>query len=71
MVALMVIVIGGLGSITGGVIASILIGIIETLTVAYWSVTARELIVYVLVALVLLLRPQGLFGRNAGVLERV
>ena len=71
MVALMVIVIGGLGSITGGVIASILIGVIETLTVAYWSVTARELIVYVLVAIVLLLRPQGLFGRNAGVLERV
>jgi branched-chain amino acid transport system permease protein len=71
LVALMVIVIGGLGSITGGVIASILIGIIETLTVAYWSSTARDLIVFVLVAIVLLLRPQGLFGRNAGVLERV
>jgi len=69
--ALIVIVIGGLGSVTGGVIAAVAIGVIETLSVAYLSATLRDLIVYILVGVVLLLRPQGLMGRNAGVLERV
>lgn len=69
--ALMVIVVGGLGSVTGGVVAALLIGVIETLTVAYLSATLRDLIVFVLVGIVLLVRPQGLFGRDSGVLERV
>jgi branched-chain amino acid transport system permease protein len=69
--ALMIIVLGGLGSVTGGVVAALAIGVIETLTVAYLSATLRDLIVFILVGAVLLLRPQGLFGRNAGVLERV
>ncbi|SHL06263.1 amino acid/amide ABC transporter membrane protein 1, HAAT family [Pseudonocardia thermophila] len=69
--ALMVIVLGGLGSVTGGVIAALVIGVLQTLTVAYLSATLRDLIVFVLVGIVLLVRPQGLFGRNAGVLERV
>jgi branched-chain amino acid transport system permease protein len=69
--ALMIIVLGGLGSVTGGVVAALLIGVIETLTVAYLSATLRDLIVFVLVGIVLLLRPQGLFARDTGVLERV
>jgi len=69
--ALMIIVLGGLGSVTGGVVAALAIGIVETLTVAYLSATLRDLIVFILVGIVLLVRPQGLFGRNAGVLERV
>ncbi|TDD33336.1 branched-chain amino acid ABC transporter permease [Actinomadura sp. KC06] len=69
--ALMIIVLGGLGSVTGGVFAALLIGLIQTLTVAYLSATLRDLIVFILVGIVLLVRPQGLFGRNAGVLERV
>lgn len=69
--ALMTIVIGGLGSVRGAVVAGLAIGMIETLTVAYLSATLRDLLVYVLVGAFLLLRPQGLFGRNAGVLERV
>jgi len=69
--ALMVIVIGGLGNITGGVIAALMIGVIETLTVAYLSATFRDLIVFVLVGLTLLARPQGLFTRDTGVVGRV
>ena len=67
----MVIVLGGLGSVTGGVVAALVIGVLQTLSVAYLSATLRDLIVFVLVGIVLLVRPQGLFGRNAGVLERV
>jgi branched-chain amino acid transport system permease protein len=69
--ALMVIVIGGLGNITGGVIAALMIGVIETLTVAYLSATFRDLIVFVLVGITLLARPQGLFTRDTGVVGRV
>jgi branched-chain amino acid transport system permease protein len=57
--------------VTGGVVAALVIGVLQTLSVAYLSATLRDLIVFVLVGIVLLVRPQGLFGRNAGVLERV
>jgi branched-chain amino acid transport system permease protein len=69
--ALMIIVLGGLGSVSGGVLAALAIGLVQTLTVAYLSATLRDLIVFVLVGVVLLVRPRGLFGRDAGVLERV
>jgi branched-chain amino acid transport system permease protein len=69
--ALMIIVLGGMGSVTGAVIAALAIGVIETLSVAYLSATLRDLLVFVLVGVVLVARPQGLMGRNAGVLERV
>jgi branched-chain amino acid transport system permease protein len=65
LMALMIIVIGGVGSITGGVVAALLIGMVQVLSVAYLSATQRDLIVYVLVAVVVLVRPQGLFGRHA------
>lgn len=71
LMALMIIVVGGLGSISGGVVAALLIGVTQILSAAYLSATQRDLIVYVLVAAVVLVRPQGLFGRNHGVLERV
>lgn len=71
LVALMIIVVGGLGSISGGVIAAVLIGVTQILSAAYLSAAQRDLIVYVLVGAVVLVRPQGLLGRNHGVLERV
>lgn len=71
LIALMIIVVGGLGSIAGGVVAALGIGVVQTLSVAYLSATQRDLIVYVLVGAVVLLRPQGLFGRDGGVTERV
>jgi branched-chain amino acid transport system permease protein len=69
--ALIIIVIGGLGSVTGAVVSAIAIGLIQTLSVVYLSATMRDIVVYLVVAVFLLFRPQGLFGRNAGVLERV
>jgi branched-chain amino acid transport system permease protein len=71
LVALMIIVVGGVGSIAGGVVGALVVGVVQILSVAYLSATQRDLIVYALVGAVVLLRPQGLFGRNAGVMERV
>jgi branched-subunit amino acid ABC-type transport system permease component len=60
--ALIVVVVGGLGSLKGSLVGSLLIGQAETFGKA-WLPEAAMLIIYVVMALVVLLRPQGLFGR--------
>ena len=60
--ALIVVVVGGLGSLKGSLVGSLIIGQAETFGKA-WLPGASMLIIYVVMALVLLLRPQGLFGR--------
>jgi branched-chain amino acid transport system permease protein len=56
-----VVTIGGLGSFWGAVITGILVGEVVGLTVMFWPI-ASDLIIYVLMALVLLVRPRGLLG---------
>ena len=60
--ALIVVVVGGLGSLKGSLVGSLLIGQAETFGKA-WIPEAAMLIIYVVMALVVLFRPQGLFGR--------
>jgi branched-subunit amino acid ABC-type transport system permease component len=60
--ALIVVVVGGLGSLKGSLAGSLVIGQAETFGKA-WFPEAAMLIIYVVTALVVLLRPQGLFGR--------
>lgn len=59
---LIVVVVGGLGSLKGSLAGSLIIGQAETFGKA-WLPGAAMLIIYVVMALVVLLRPQGLFGR--------
>ncbi|WP_409305934.1 branched-chain amino acid ABC transporter permease [Peribacillus sp. SCS-155] len=61
--SLIVVVIGGLGSWKGSFIGAILIGLIETLG-KVWFPSLSMLIVFLLMVAVLLIRPQGLFGRE-------
>jgi branched-subunit amino acid ABC-type transport system permease component len=61
--ALIVVVVGGLGSLKGSLAGSLIIGQAETFGKA-WLPEAAMLIIYVVTALVVLLRPQGLFGRS-------
>jgi branched-chain amino acid transport system permease protein len=63
-ISFVVVVIGGLGSITGAFWSALLIGMVDTLGKAYAPVVAG-LSIYVLMAVVLLWRPAGLFGRPA------
>ncbi len=58
-----IVVIGGLGSISGAVITGLLLGIIEGLTKVFYA-EGSTVIVFLVMALVLLLRPAGLFGRE-------
>jgi branched-chain amino acid transport system permease protein len=59
--ALIVIVVGGMGSLRGAFVGSLLIGICDTFGKAYFQSIALFLI-YLTMAAVLLVRPQGLFG---------
>jgi branched-subunit amino acid ABC-type transport system permease component len=60
--ALIVVVVGGLGSLKGSLVGSLLIGQAETFG-KVWLPDAAMLIIYVVMAAVMLVRPQGLFGR--------
>ncbi|NGN44671.1 branched-chain amino acid ABC transporter permease [Mesorhizobium sp. CGMCC 1.15528] len=61
--AFVVIVLGGLGNIFAGIVAGFALGFIETFGVALTSATYRSILIYGLFVGVLLLRPQGLFGK--------
>ena len=60
--ALIVVVVGGLGSLKGSLVGSLIIGQAETFGKA-WLPGSSMVIIYVVMALVVLFRPQGLFGR--------
>jgi branched-subunit amino acid ABC-type transport system permease component len=60
--ALIVVAVGGLGSLKGSLAGSLLIGQAETFGKA-WLPGASMLMIYAVMALILLFRPQGLFGR--------
>jgi branched-chain amino acid transport system permease protein len=57
-----IIVLGGMGSLPGALAGALILGLAETLTATYWSLQWSTLVFYVVIMLVLLLRPQGLFG---------
>jgi branched-chain amino acid transport system permease protein len=61
--AFVVVVIGGLGSFWGVVTAAVIVGVVRGLA-AYYSPAATEASIYMLMVLVLLLRPRGLFGER-------
>jgi branched-chain amino acid transport system permease protein len=57
-----VVVIGGMGSILGSVVTGFGLGIVEGLTKVFWP-EASATVIFVIMAIVLLARPAGLFGR--------
>ena len=59
--SLLAIVIGGLGSLTGAIVGGIILGLLNSV-IAYKISYFSEVALFVLVILVLLIRPQGLFG---------
>ena len=61
-VAFVVTVVGGMGSLMGAVVAGLLIGIVESMSVLFFP-EAAKVSMFVIMAAVLLIRPQGLFGR--------
>ncbi|SNT40738.1 branched-chain amino acid ABC transporter permease [Tropicimonas sediminicola] len=56
-------IVGGLGSPLGAALGAVIIGLAEELTVAFISAPYKGAVGFVVIALVLLIRPQGLLGR--------
>jgi branched-chain amino acid transport system permease protein len=56
-------VLGGIGSLPGAVVGGILIGLIETLWSAYFTIDYKDVAAFSVLAITLIFLPQGLFGR--------
>lgn len=63
---LAIIIFGGMGSLPGALIASLGMLVIEDVTAAIWSPVWASTIFFILLVIILLLRPQGLLGRLEG-----
>jgi branched-chain amino acid transport system permease protein len=59
-----VVVIGGMGSIMGAIVTGFGLGVIEGLTKVFFP-EASNTVIFIIMAIVLLIRPAGLFGRTA------
>ena len=56
-------VLGGIGNIPGALIGGILMGVAETMVVGYISSTYRDALAFILLIVILLVKPTGLFGK--------
>ena len=65
LLSFIVVIIGGLGSIRGTVVAAIIIGMSDGIISVFFSPTLAKMLSTTLVALVLVFRPQGLFGTTS------
>jgi branched-chain amino acid transport system permease protein len=57
------VVIGGMGSILGSILTGLMLGLVEGLTKVFYP-EASSIVVFVIMAIVLVLRPAGLFGKE-------
>ena len=65
--AFAIVIIGGLGSVEGAAIAALGIGVLESLAGGLADTVVRDALAFVIMILVLLIRPEGLFGRGVRV----
>jgi branched-chain amino acid transport system permease protein len=57
-----VVILGGLESIGGAIIGGLIIGLLETFTGGYVSTSLKEVVPYVVLVFILMVKPYGLFG---------
>ncbi len=62
--AFTVIIIGGLGSIPGAIIAGLMLGLVQNFTIFYFGGAWKEAVAFVLLIIVLAIRPTGIFGEE-------
>ena len=59
---LVVMLLGGLGNVLGAMVGGLILGVVEILTAAYLGTSVRDLFTFLILILILLYRPTGLFG---------
>jgi branched-chain amino acid transport system permease protein len=62
-ITFVVVVIAGLGSVVGAIVAGVLVGLAPSLT-TIWFPEAAQVVIFLLMGLTIILRPQGLFGKR-------
>jgi branched-chain amino acid transport system permease protein len=65
LLAFIIVIVGGMGSLTGALLSGLLVGISEALAGAMFAPSAKSMFTFALLVLVLLFRPQGLLGRRS------
>jgi branched-chain amino acid transport system permease protein len=65
LLAFIVVIVGGMGSLPGALLAGVVIGVSEALAGFYFTPSAKSMFTFALLVLVLLFRPQGLLGKKA------
>jgi branched-chain amino acid transport system permease protein len=65
LVAFTIVVLGGMGSITGALVGGLVIGVVESLSGLYFGESLGQIGIFLIFILVLLFRPAGLFGARA------
>ena len=63
MPAFVAIIVGGVGSLVGSLLGGLIIGVASGITAAFYPV-AQEVVIYMIMALVLIIRPRGLLGQE-------
>jgi len=63
-IAFAIVILGGLGDLVGGAIASLVVALVLTSVTVYWSSALINTALFLLVLLVLLVRPRGVLGRG-------
>jgi branched-chain amino acid transport system permease protein len=64
--AFVVVVLGGLGSLPGALVGSLVIGLIDSLAGYYISPDLNEVVYFAIFLVILIVRPTGLFGLGRG-----
>ena len=64
LLAFVIVIVGGLGSMPGALLGGVLIGVSEALAGLFIAPSAKSMFTFALLIVVLLLRPQGLLGKN-------
>jgi branched-chain amino acid transport system permease protein len=65
LIAFTIVVLGGMGSVTGALFGGLFIGVVESLCGLYLGESLGQIGIFAMFILVLLLRPSGLFGERA------
>ena len=64
LLAFVIVITGGLGSMAGALLGGVLIGVTEALAGLIFTPSAKSMFAFAILVLVLLLRPQGILGRR-------
>jgi branched-chain amino acid transport system permease protein len=57
-------VVGGIGNVLGAVIGALIMGVAESMVIAYWASTYRDALAFGILILILLFKPSGLLGKH-------